>query len=132
MRYTVVVRHPETDTATAVLAGKPVPAWAKGLVHDDDLVDATSEVEADVEESDTDTLVASEPETPAEPDAQPQTEDETPGYDVLTIPALKAEIDKRNEGREADAEIEVEGAGNKPDLIAALVADDAAQSDTDN
>lgn len=38
MAYTVVVRHPETDAPTAVLAGEPVPGWAKDLVHDDDLV----------------------------------------------------------------------------------------------
>lgn len=35
--YTLVVRHPETGEATPLLAGETVPAWAKGLVHADDL-----------------------------------------------------------------------------------------------
>lgn len=45
MRYTVIVRHPETDAPMAVLEGKPVPDWAEGLVHEDDLVtvDATAD-----------------------------------------------------------------------------------------
>lgn len=37
MRYTVVVRHPETTVATALLAGESVPDWASDLVHADDL-----------------------------------------------------------------------------------------------
>ena len=37
LRYTVVVRHPETGVATALLAGEPVPDWAGGLVSADDL-----------------------------------------------------------------------------------------------
>lgn len=41
---------------------------------------------------------------------------------------LEAEVASRNEGRDEDDAIEVEGSGNKPDLIAALEADDAANS----
>lgn len=37
LRYTVVVRHPETGEATAIVAGETVPGWATGLVHKDDL-----------------------------------------------------------------------------------------------
>lgn len=37
LRYTIVVRHPDTGEATAVVAGQPVPDWAEGLVHADDL-----------------------------------------------------------------------------------------------
>lgn len=37
LRYTVVVRHPETGAATPLLVGDPVPDWATGLVHPDDL-----------------------------------------------------------------------------------------------
>lgn len=45
-----------------------------------------------------------------------------PTPDDLTIPELKAEIARRNEGRdEAD---QIPASGNKPDLIAALAADD--------
>lgn len=39
LRYTLVVVHPESLTPVALLAGKPVPAWAQGLVHDDDYED---------------------------------------------------------------------------------------------
>lgn len=45
-----------------------------------------------------------------------------PGLDEQTIPDLKAEIARRNEGRnEAD---QIPSTGNKPDLIAAIAADD--------
>lgn len=37
LRYTLVVRHPETSAPTALLAGEPVPDWATSLVHADDL-----------------------------------------------------------------------------------------------
>ncbi|MET7867977.1 SAP domain-containing protein [Micromonospora taraxaci] len=46
------------------------------------------------------------------------------GYDAMTVPKLKAEIDRRNEGRdEADR---VSSEGKKADLVAALEADDTA------
>ncbi|NUO57317.1 MAG: hypothetical protein HOV78_11675 [Hamadaea sp.] len=41
---------------------------------------------------------------------------------------LEAEVDRRNEGREDDDLIEVDEPGNKPELVAALEADDAAQA----
>lgn len=37
LRYTLVVRHPETNEATALLAGEQVPDWASELVQSDDL-----------------------------------------------------------------------------------------------
>lgn len=37
LRYTLIVRHPETAEPVALLAGQPVPEWASGLVHPDDL-----------------------------------------------------------------------------------------------
>lgn len=37
LRYTVVVRHPDTAEATALVAGSEVPEWASGLVQADDL-----------------------------------------------------------------------------------------------
>ena len=40
LRYTRVVRHPETFQAVALVAGSQVPGWAGGLVHEDDLQDA--------------------------------------------------------------------------------------------
>ena len=37
LRYTLVVRHPDTDAPTALLGGEEVPDWASDLVHADDL-----------------------------------------------------------------------------------------------
>lgn len=43
-----------------------------------------------------------------------------------TVDELKAEIDRRNEGREEDAKLSKDG--KKADLVATLAADDAAQA----
>lgn len=45
------------------------------------------------------------------------------GFEALTIPALRDEISRRNEGRAEDEQIAPSGT-NKPDLIKALEADD--------
>jgi len=37
LRYTLVVRHPETGEATPLLQGSEVPDWAKDLVQPDDV-----------------------------------------------------------------------------------------------
>lgn len=37
LKYTLVVTHPESLTAVALLQGEPVPEWASELVHSDDL-----------------------------------------------------------------------------------------------
>lgn len=42
---------------------------------------------------------------------------------------LEAEIDKRNADRDEDSQIVPDEPGNKPELIAALEADDTAQAD---
>lgn len=47
-------------------------------------------------------------------------------YKGVTVPDLKAEIDTRNEGREDTAKIAVAEPGNRPEIVAALVADDEA------
>lgn len=47
---------------------------------------------------------------------------ENEGYVALTVDALKAEIDKRNESRADDARLTK--TGSKADLVAALEADD--------
>lgn len=47
-----------------------------------------------------------------------------PQLDELTVPELKNELDARNDARgEGEAPIEVEAPGNKPQLVAALAAD---------
>lgn len=53
---------------------------------------------------------------------------EAGGYAKLSKADLQAEIDRRNEEREDDEQIVRKGA-NKPDLVAALEADDAAQAE---
>jgi hypothetical protein len=37
LKYTLIVRHPGTGDPVPLLAGEPVPDWAKDLVHKDDL-----------------------------------------------------------------------------------------------
>lgn len=97
LRYTVVRRNPDTLESVALLAGQPVPEWAEDLVHSDDYEPGTG----------TDNGTGS--------DSGPTVED------------LKAEIDKRNEGRDDDKKLSK--SGKKAELLAALAADDAAQSE---
>lgn len=51
---------------------------------------------------------------------------EPEGYDAMTVPKLKAEIERRNENRAEDALLSTEG--RKADLIAVLEADDSARA----
>ena len=48
------------------------------------------------------------------------------GYEALKVADLKAEIERRNDGREESDRLS--GEGKKADLIAALQADDDAQA----
>ena len=58
---------------------------------------------------------------------QPEGSDSGDGYQSMRVAELRAEIDRRNEGRdEADL---LSADGRKPDLVAALEADDAARAD---
>lgn len=123
MRYTVVVRHPETAIPTAVLAGKSVPEWAKDLVDADDLVSS-----GDYED---DTLPATTPDAATGEGSEPTKEasGENGGakpLEEMSGAELKAEIDRRNDGREDDAKLSK--SGNKAELIEALKADAATQS----
>lgn len=61
----------------------------------------------------------------------PEGDGEDRSYSAWTKPELESEVARRNEGRDEDDLIEVEGKGNKPDLVAALEADDAASVDGD-
>jgi len=51
------------------------------------------------------------------------------GYDDQQVKALKAEVERRNDGRDEVDLIVVGGTGNKADLVAALEADDQAHSE---
>ncbi len=59
------------------------------------------------------------------PEGQPKAAADSPdsGYEGMKVADLKAEIERRNEGR-AEADL-VPAEGLKADLVAALVADDA-------
>ena len=59
------------------------------------------------------------------PEADDAASGEPGGYEALTKAELVEAIDARNEGREDEAKVSASGS-NKADLIAALVADDAA------
>jgi hypothetical protein len=54
----------------------------------------------------------------------PEKTDGTSPHSTLKVADLKAEIARRNEGREPDALLSAEG--TKPELVAVLDADDAA------
>lgn len=43
LRHSLVVRHPDTFEATALLAGEAVPSWAADLVADGDLESSAQE-----------------------------------------------------------------------------------------
>lgn len=47
-------------------------------------------------------------------------------YKGVNVADLKSEIEKRNEGREDDKKIVPAEPGNRPEIVAALVADDDA------
>ncbi len=48
-------------------------------------------------------------------------------YKGVKVPDLKAEIEKRNSDREDDAKIVPAEPGNRPQIVAALIADDTKQ-----
>lgn len=54
--------------------------------------------------------------------------EESEPYKGVNVADLKSEIEKRNEGREDDKKIVPAEPGNRPELVAALVADDEAQA----
>lgn len=67
-----------------------------------------------------------EPLPPKYAGTQPVAEsDDKSGYEAMKKDELEAEIGSRNSDRAEADQIVVGGNGNKPDLIAALVADDA-------
>lgn len=43
LKYTLVVRHPESGEPVALLEGTQVPSWAKDLVDPDDLDEVSGE-----------------------------------------------------------------------------------------
>lgn len=105
LRYTLVVRHPDTLDAVPLLAGSEVPDWATDLVHPDDLESGSSASASTGGEGGSEGGESSE-------------------YDGFTVAELKDEIDARNEGREDDSKLSK--TGTKAELVAALVADDDA------
>lgn len=54
-----------------------------------------------------------------------KTADQTDPYKAFSLEDAKAELAKRNEGRDEDSKIVPKAPGNKPEILAALVADDA-------
>ncbi len=98
LKYTLVVRHPETLLPEALLAGTDLPAWAEDLVDEGNLEGGS--------------------------DSGSKGSDDDKGYGGLKVDELKAEIEKRNEDRDDDAKLSAEG--KKADLVAVLEADDAA------
>lgn len=109
----------EGGTAVQVYAGNPVPSSA--------LPDDVKRLEAEgfIEQVDDDTLGGMPSDVPGQPKFGVGTGNVAVNYDDLKVPDLKAEIDRRNEGREDDAKVKPDS-DKKADLIAALEVDDAA------
>ena len=62
---------------------------------------------------------------PAAPEEVSEEEESSPEpYEGVTVPDLKALIETRNEGREDADKIRPAEPGNRPEIVAALVADD--------
>lgn len=59
-------------------------------------------------------------------DSEPNDVDEP--YKGISVTDLKTEIEKRNKDREDDKKIVPAEPGNRPEIVAALVADDANES----
>lgn len=59
--------------------------------------------------------------------AAPEIEIDEGIYKDVSVKDLKADLAKRNEGREVDAKILPADPGNRPQIVAALIADDAKQ-----
>ena len=113
MARTVFVSNPETGEALLLVAGDEAPDWAVDVVSnprvwgdDDGSGDAPA---ADDTGGDDESGEA----------------DAGSVYDAFTVADLRDEIRGRNEGREPDQRVSLDG--NKADLVAALEADDAAQ-----
>lgn len=105
MKHTMVVRHPDTMMAEALLVGSKVPDWAAGIVGPDN-VDGGDSGGSDGGGSD---------------------------YSRMNVADLEAEVEARNDDREDDDFLVVEGTGKdgkvlKKDLVAVLEADDAASA----
>ncbi|MEV8023666.1 hypothetical protein [Microbacterium sp. NPDC080220] len=101
--------------------GRPVTGYEHEVVdvHEDDL-ERFDRLNGD------EPVTGSDEESADAEDAGESTEDEP--YKGVTVPELKTEIETRNADREDDAKITVPEPGNRPELVAALVADDAKQS----
>lgn len=87
--------------------------------------------EVDVHEDDLERFDRLNPEERVREDIVPDefdADDEDEPYEGVKVADLKSEIEKRNEGREDADKISPAEPGNRPELVAALVADDKQQS----
>lgn len=125
-------------------AGDKVPTWAAARIDNPNAYAEQSDTDYDAEAEAAAQAAAQEAEEKRLADEQAEADrlaaqqsgqaetlaaaSEPVDYESATKEQLEAEIAKRNQGREDDDLIEVEGRGNKPDLVAALVADDATQA----
>lgn len=107
LKHTMVVRHPDTLEATALLVGSEVPDWASDLVDEGNLESKAA-------------AKAAKTEAPAGGSTSGDK-----GYAGQTPDELKTEAESRG--------LTVEGTGKdgnvlKGDLVAALEADDASKA----
>ncbi|WP_248240566.1 hypothetical protein [Microbacterium kunmingense] len=83
--------------------------------------------EVDVHDDDLERFDRLNPEEAPPEVVEPDESEEDEPYEGVKVADLKAAIEKRNESREDADKISVAEPGNRPELVAALVADDAKQ-----
>lgn len=93
-------------------------------VHDRPWLLADQELQGNVVEFEEDTFGLDEDADDAEDDGEEHVD-----YTALTVSDLKAEIARRNGDKGEDEEEIVAASDRKPDLVAALEADDAAENE---
>lgn len=115
---TVFVSNPETGEALLLVAGDEAPDWAVDVV-------SNPRVWGDDDDGSGDAPAADDTGGDTGGDDESGDADAGSVYDAFTVADLRDEIRGRNEGREPDQRVSLDG--NKADLVAALEADDAAQ-----
>lgn len=116
-------QHIVTAAFVKVSIGSPTGNRVAALLHRGDVV-PTGVVEDQLERLVDRGLIEAEEIEDAQESAAEE-ENEVEAYAGVNVADLKAEIAKRNEGREDDKKIVPAEPGNRPELVASLVADDA-------
>lgn len=109
----------EDGVSVMLAAGEELPAWAESQVTNKAAFEPEEDDDAPADgKSPEDAAAEAGVQAPEEPAGEPA----GPDYSSMTVSDLRAEIDRRNEGRAEEDLIPADGL--KADLVAALEADD--------